>query len=405
MKLKQIEQLEEKFGLPLYIFNSDQFIDNYNELLSEFKAVYPNYKISYSYKTNYTPRVCQIVKDLGGYAEVVSDMEYELAKKLGYENNKIIYNGPVKGCKLEEHILNGGLLNIDNYEEAKRVRNIAIKNTSNKFEVGIRFNIDVGADFISRFGFDEKSEEFSKSLKLLEDTPNISIVGVHCHISRARGLQAWEKRAKEMIRIADKYIQGIPKYISLGSGMYGHMDDELKQQFQQPVPTYQDYAVVVLTLFAEHYKNTEEDKKPIVFTEPGTTLVSKYFDIICKVDNIRNVRGRNLASLTCCLYNLGEICSMKKLPIQVFGDEGEYYNSIDLMGYTCLEQDCLYPDYKGNIAVDNYVLFGNVGGYSLVSKPPFIQPNCAVIEISNDDNVVLIKRQETNEDIFSTFVF
>jgi diaminopimelate decarboxylase len=96
---------------------------------------------------------------------------------------------------------------------------------------------------------------------------------------------------------------------------------------------------------------------------------------------------------------------MKKLPIQVFGDEGEYYNSIDLMGYTCLEQDCLYPDYKGNIAVGNYILFGNVGGYSLVSKPPFIQPNCAVIEISNDDNVALIKRQETNEDIFLTFVF
>ena len=48
--------------------------------------------------------------------EVVSDMEYTLAKRLGYPDSQIIYNGPCKGRCMEEHILNGGISNIDSEE-------------------------------------------------------------------------------------------------------------------------------------------------------------------------------------------------------------------------------------------------------------------------------------------------
>lgn len=58
---------------------------------------YDNYIPGYSYKTNYAPHICKLVKSLGGYAEVVSDMELYVAKKIGYENSEIIYNGPCKG--------------------------------------------------------------------------------------------------------------------------------------------------------------------------------------------------------------------------------------------------------------------------------------------------------------------
>ncbi len=64
-----------------------------------------------SYKTNYTPYICKPVKNLGGYAEVVSDMEYQVALQIGYSANHIVYNGPVKGPLMERHILNGGILN------------------------------------------------------------------------------------------------------------------------------------------------------------------------------------------------------------------------------------------------------------------------------------------------------
>ena len=109
-----IVDLIESCKTPFYYFDVEGFIENYHDLNHTFQSIYKNYQLSYSYKTNYTPYICEIVKQLGGYAEVVSDMEYLLAKKIGYENCHIVYNGPAKGELLEEHILNGGIVNIDN---------------------------------------------------------------------------------------------------------------------------------------------------------------------------------------------------------------------------------------------------------------------------------------------------
>jgi diaminopimelate decarboxylase len=197
---------------PFYMFDEQGFIDNYNEILNTFRAVYPKYQISYSYKTNYTPYICNLVKRLGGYAEVVSDIEYELAIKLGYSHRQIIYNGPVKGAKLEEHLENDGIVNIDNYDEAKRICDYASLHMTHCYKVGLRINLDVGGDFISRFGLEPGSEELKKTIQTLKGQPNVQLVGLHCHISRARGIEAWQKRVEIMIEAAEKYIEGIPAY-------------------------------------------------------------------------------------------------------------------------------------------------------------------------------------------------
>ena len=96
---------------PQYVFQEAAFIENYKYFESCFQRLYPNYRVSYSFKTNYTPYICNLVKNLGGYAEVVSMMEYTLAKKLGYSDDKIIFNGPSK-----EEFPNC-ILNVDNLDE------------------------------------------------------------------------------------------------------------------------------------------------------------------------------------------------------------------------------------------------------------------------------------------------
>ena len=126
-----VKELIEKNGTPFYLFDEKGFVENYKKLENTFRAIYPDYQISYSYKTNYTPFICQLVKSLGGYAEVVSDMEYTLAKKLGYENGQIVYNGPSKGEEMYEHLEHGGILNIDSLDEAKRVIAYCRKNGGN----------------------------------------------------------------------------------------------------------------------------------------------------------------------------------------------------------------------------------------------------------------------------------
>lgn len=404
--IRCISEIASTYGTPFYVFDEKGFINNYYRLENTFRKVYPQYKISYSYKTNYTPFICQLVKSLGGYAEVVSDMEYTLAKRIGYDNSQIVYNGPSKGDEIFEHLENGGILNIDSLDETKRVVAYCKSHIENKYKCGLRINMDLGKDFISRFGFEDGSEDLISAVELIRGTNNLRLVGLHCHISRCRGIEAWSKRAEIMLHLADKLIDGIPEYISLGSGMFADMDDYLKEQFGgNNVPTYDDYCKAAIMPVAEHYKNAKN--KPILFTEPGTTLVARYICFVSKVLSIKRIRSRWIANMDGDYHNLGEICTLKKLPTHVIagGKKQGHYDGIDIMGFTCLEQDVMVQGWRGDLAEGDIMMFDNCGGYSIVSKPQFIKPQSAMFAKRTDERVVQIMRAETFEDVFNKFYF
>ena len=46
----------------------------------------------------------------------------------------------------------------------------------------------------------------------------------------------------------------------------------------------------------------------------------------------------------------------------------------------------------------------NVGGYSIVDKPPFIHPDIPIY-MASGDRVTCIKREQTFDDIFAPYVF
>ena len=403
-KLDLIKKLEKHFDLPLYIFNEKEFTDNYLHLENCFKKAYCNYRISYSYKTNYTPYVCNLVKKLGGYAEVVSGMEYDIAKKIGYNPEHIIFNGPNKGQAGLDAVYEQSIVNVDNIFELINIIDLAKINPDKNFKIGLRANIKIGQNFISRFGMDQTDLE--KAFKMVSEIDNLKIVGLQCHISRCRDVLAWKHRTEFMLSLADKYFDDVPEYLDLGSGMFGKMAPEFASQFSN-VPTYDDYAEVTAVMVDEHYKDVCEDKKPILFTEPGTTLISKYIDLLCKVEAIKNIDDKPFAILNCSEHNLGETCLLKKLPIEVIHNNKEtnIFKNLDFTGYTCLEQDVMYTDYNGELAVDDYIVFGNVGGYSNVLKPPFIRPNCAMVVIDCNEEIKIIKKKETTEDIINTYLF
>lgn len=401
-----IKDLINSGGTPFYLFDEQGFVKNYRQLESTFQTIYPDYHICYSYKTNYTPFICQLVKSLGGLAEVVSDMEYDLAKRIGYDNSQIVYNGPSKGERMYQHLLNGGILNIDSLDEAKRIVAFCRQYQGLDFSVGIRINMDLGGDFISRFGLVLDSEDLRETVSLLKSQSNISLVGLHCHISRSRGIDAWAKRAEIMLKAADELIEGVPEYISLGSGMYADMPRYLKEQFgEDGVPAYDDYCKACIEPIARHYSNSE--KKPKLYTEPGTTVVARYLSFVSKVLSIKNVRGRWIANMDGDFHNLGEICTMKKLPTEVLasGNKQMHYDKIDIMGFTCLEQDVMVPEWSGDLAEGDIIVFENVGGYSIVSKPQFIKPQSAMYVKRINGKVKQIMRAETFDDVFNKFNF
>lgn len=401
-----------EFGSPLYIFHEKEFKENYLNLLNTMKSIYPKYNIAYSYKTNYTPKIISIVKSLGGLAEVVSEMEYKLAKRIGYDNIDIIYNGPVKGDGLFEHILNGGIANIDSLDELKTVIEFAKLHSEVHIKLAFRVNVDIEQGYISRFGLDAYEDEGIKSeideaFELVQSSNNIEVVGLHCHVGRSRSINAWKNRVRIMFKLIDRYFDKTPQFIDFGSGMNSVMEPELANQFGGEIPTFEEYANVVAGAMNEKYGDLPFEQQPLLLTEPGTTLISGCMSFISKVKTIKSVKGKSYVTFDCSGGNMGDICHLKQLPITVYpmGNEAKQLNNSTFVGYTCLEHDHIYEGFNGNLAVGDLIQFRNVGSYSNVFKPPFILPNCAMVQISDDGKVELIKRAETLDDLFQTYIF
>lgn len=389
---------------PYYVFYADEFIENYHDLENAFRAEYPKYQIAYSFKTNYTPAVCKIVKELGGYAEVVSDMEYELALRIGFPDNKILYNGPGKGEMLRHCLLNGGHLHIDNHLDLSQTIEVARTYPEKQLKVAVRANFDIDNGLHSRFGLDVENGDFQSAVETLNSEPNITVNGIHFHISRARGLEAWKKRIYRILDLVDTVFPFPLDYIDIGSGMYGKLAPALQEQFGD-IPSYRNYADAVLRTMAQHYEG--EMHKPMLFTEPGTTLISRYFHLFTTVLDIKEIRGKYFALCDSSFHNIGEICGLKKVPIvnrQGHTSESKEYSAIDLVGYTCLEQDIIFHDYSDNLAVGDVLEIQNVGGYSIVDKPPFIHPDIPIY-MERDGKQTCIKRAQTIEDIFAPYQF
>ncbi len=109
-----LNAVAQQHGDAFYMVDCPQFLANYQEFLQAFRCVYPKTQIAYSYKTNYLPKFCELVQAQGGYAEVVSGMEYDLALRIGVPAERIIFNGPYK--RQDDFVLaaqNGSIINLD----------------------------------------------------------------------------------------------------------------------------------------------------------------------------------------------------------------------------------------------------------------------------------------------------
>lgn len=400
-----LNNLSERFGNAFYLLESATFEENYKELTAAFKAYYPKFNIAYSYKTNYTPKLVQIVNRLGGYAEVVSDMEMEIALRSGVPASRIIWNGPVKNAnKVKELLLTGGTVNIDSVYEIENIREIAANYPEHVINVGVRCNYDVGDGVVSRFGFDVDGEDFDMVLRFIEETPNVHLVNLQAHFAK-RAPEFWTARALGMLKIYDKVVEkyGLkPERLDIGGGIYGKMPDSLREQLKIHEITYDDYASRAARLFAEHFKGNPD--APYLFIEPGSAVAGDCMRFVSRIETIKNVRGKTIATVIGSQKNISMSGINPPMELVAGGNEQAEYTDLDIVGFTCIEGDVLQKNFNGKLAVGDYIVIGNCGSYSLVMKPPFILPNFAVLDI-NGEKVEVIKRAETFDDLFHTFYF
>lgn len=396
-----VNELRKEYGDAFYLLDSEQYRNNFLELCDTFRNIYPNFNIAYSYKTNYTPKFCKIVNELGGYAEVVSEMELEIALRVGVKPNRIIWNGPIKNPKkLEEFLVAGGTDNIDSVEELEVVKNIAERHPDKTLNLGIRCNYEVNDGVVSRFGFDVDSEGFKNVLVFVTSTPNVHFINFQCHFAK-RQIEYWPARAKGMVELIDR-LGIIPERIDIGGGLFGKMADSLKAQFTNEIPDYKAYAEAAARVFAEYF--ADKDVKPELLIEPGSAVVGDCMKFVGTIKTIKNVRGKWFATILGSQKNISMTGINPPMEVIAMGEEQKEYENMDMVGFTCIEGDVLYHNYNGKLAHEDAIVISNCGSYSLVMKPPFILPNFPVLDICGEKTEV-IKRGEVFEDLFHTFNF
>lgn len=398
-----LTNLASRFGNAFYLLESGSFESNYIELTEAFKKYYSKFNIAYSYKTNYTPKLVKIVNRLGGYAEVVSDMEMEIALRSSVSADHIIWNGPIKNAdRVSELLLSGGTVNIDSIYEIDNIRSVAEGHPEQTLNIGVRCNYDVGDGVLSRFGFDVDGEDFDTVLNFISKTPNLKLINLQAHFAK-RSPEYWTARAEGMLRTYDKVVDryGLrPERLDIGGGIYGKMPQTLREQLGIANITYDDYAYRAARLFEDHFKNNPD--APWLFIEPGSAVAGDCMRFASRIETIKDVRGKRIATAIGSQKNI----SMSGInpPIQIVpsGEDRKLVEHADIVGFTCIEGDVLQKDYTGELGVGDFIIISNCGSYSLVMKPPFILPNFAVLDI-NGDSVEVIKRAENFDDLFHTF--
>lgn len=404
-----LNELAMRYGDPFYLVDLAKFQTNYQEFLAAFRTVYAKTQLAYSYKTNYTPRLCQLVNHMGGYAEVVSWMEYELARRVGVPAKRIIFNGPFKRPAHMAHALcAGSIVNLDSFYEVEVVEQVAKDLPNQRLMVGLRCNFDTGGATVSRFGFDVARPEFQRVLQTLRTLDNCWIAGLHCHfLTPLRSAESYGQIARQMLELAaTHFAEGTLRFIDVGGGFFSKMSEMLQKQFGYPIPSYAEYGQAIAAPFTAAFP---DESGPELILEPGIALTADIMQFVAQVIDVKTVRGRNIALLSGSIYEIKPMLNTRNLPVTLLRQNEKSQQTsagrVDLVGYTCMENDCLYSGFEGTVDRGDYVVFDNVGAYTNVLKPPFINPAPPMISYNADtEQFALLRRREEVDDIFSTYI-
>lgn len=403
-----VRQLLDDFGDSLFVLDMDRFLANLDRYRGAFRSHYPNTDLAYSYKTNYTPYLVKAVDEWGGLAEVVSEMEYDLALRVGVDPESIIYNGPAKTPRSMRRAMElGSTLNVDSPAQLDEVIQIARSLDLDAIRIGIRIAFDLDDAEPSRFGFDSGSpSELGSAIEAISQNKKLHLAGVHAHVMmRTRSTaNGYRQLTQRLISVVDEYAIE-PDFIDVGGGFFSWIPQSLVEQFGFTPPSPSDYAEAIGTPLAERFNGASA---PQLIIEPGIGVVGDAGLFACRVIDVRTVGPMQIAQTTGSMHNIKPTLNNANLPLRVIpcgGERSAIRRSVDFVGYTCMENDVLYRGYEGSVTAGDIALFSNVGAYTTVLSPSFIRGRPPIVAWSSDGGFELVKNAEGVDDVFSTYRF
>lgn len=321
---------------PYFVFNEKILKKNFKAFEELCKKYLDKYVIAYSVKTNSFEDLINKLDKLGSSFEAAS-MEEIIKTTEKFR----VFNGPSKTEEeLKVAVEKDILINVDNKSEIDKIINLK-KDKKCRINLRVSLNDD-------KFGF-----ENSKINEIIDYCfmNNLEVIGLSFHPGTQVTLKDYENFIKEVEKIVNNINKKIElKYLDLGGGFPD------KFQLKNLGVNLEDYFKLISIL-------KKFDAKIIL--EPGRCLVCDAFDLICKVNVIKNKNGKNYAFLDAGINILSKI-SMANYKFEKIGDKNDEdkKDKIDfvLAGPLLFGNDII-GKFRGNLKEEDLIKIDNVGAY------------------------------------------
>lgn len=419
-----VTALAAEFGSPLYVFSEHGLRRKARRAREAFKDRYPNTSFAWSFKTNYLNAICQILRQEGWIAEVVSDFEYQKARKLGFAGKDIVFNGPYKPQNvLQQAIGEGALIQIDNWDELNAVEDL-VKEAAQPVEVGLRVWLDAGIWPVwSKFGFALANGEADRAAARVAENPNLRLHTLHTHIGTyILAPEAYRVAAQKLLALRE-HIEAahghLVQCINLGGGFPSYsLLHGMIGPAEQTVPPIEAYADVITEVF----NRLPAEKRPLLRLESGRHLVDEAGYLLSTVVAVKGMNRHitNDQGLSARDYKeqllLGgdpKVGYVLDAGINLLYTAAWYQFAIKpsrlieapptpsrIYGPLCMAIDVIRDDVDlPPLKAGDILSLHPVGAYNVVQSMQFIAYRPAVVLIGEDGKPELIRAHETLEDI------
>ncbi|MBY9008875.1 MAG: alanine racemase [Candidatus Lokiarchaeota archaeon] len=367
-----VSEILKKHTTPFMIFLANRVKNNINSFCRAFQSVFDNFQCFYSFKANFLPDICRIVRSEGIGAELIGLPELKLALKLQFPAEKIIVGGPYLPQELIEKCITENIKEIVvyNLNDIILINSIA-KRYEKIQEICLRVNTQ---KFGSRLGTDLDEFELTTLKKIKNECKNVKITTILSHYStQMNNFEQFRHNLRSVLEKIKKLLKAGLRIenINLGGGfpeaaiMPEHQLIEIAKKIK-----------LILTNFDIKFKN--------IYFEPGRYFVGDAGILMAKVIKVYKDRWifLNIGNHICPKFAKA---SLRFYNVSRINDPHKYKTSF--AGIVPTDQDVLAKNYffTKELNEGDIVMITNVGAYCLTfsNRFPYLLPEISLIEDGN----------------------